>query len=121
MANLTFNRKQSREKEVKELFLDVAIGASGAPTLSRGQGVASISRSGAGVYLITLGDTYQRLMHMDVKQLVASAEDLKFQLVSEDVDGAKTISFRCIAVATETDPSSGSRLLIKIDVKNSSV
>jgi hypothetical protein len=99
----------------------VSIGASGAPTLTRGLGVASIARNSQGVYTVTLQDKYMRLMHVEIAQVVSAAEDLKFQLVAEDVDNAKTIQFRCIAVATETDPSSGSRLLIRIEVKNSSV
>lgn len=120
MASRNFNRAQNLEKEVKSLFLDVSIGASGAPTLTKGLGIASITRDSAGVYIVTLQDKYVRLMHVDVKQLVASAEDLQFQLESEDVDGDKTIVFRCVdSTGTETDPSDGSRLLAKIDLKNS--
>jgi hypothetical protein len=59
-------------------------------------------------------------MSVSVVQLVASAQDLNFQLVSEDVDGVKTIVIRCTTDATATDPSSGSKLLIRIDLKNSS-
>lgn len=122
MANRSFNRKQALEKEVKEIYLDVAIGASGAPTLTRGVGVASIARNSAGLYTITLQDQYSRLMDVRIVQVAAVAEDLKFQLAAESVTtSAKTIQFRSIAVATETDPSSGSRLLIQINLKNSSV
>lgn len=121
MANRNFNRFQALEKEVKSLYADVAIGASGAPTLTRGLGIQSITRDSAGVYIVMLQDAYNRLMHVDIKQVVATAEDLTFQVEAEDVDGAKTIQFRCLAAATETDPSSGSRLLIKIDVRNTSV
>lgn len=100
----------------------MSIAGSGAPTLSRGLGVASIVRDSAGVYTLTLQDKYMRLMHVEIAQLVATAEDLSFQLVAEDVDNAKTIQFRCIdSSAAETDPSSGSRLLVRIEVKNSSV
>lgn len=121
MASRNFNRKQALEKEVKELYLDVAIGASGAPTLTRGVGIASISRDSAGVYDITLQDAYMRLMSVQVTQLVAAAEDLNFQLEAEAVASAKTIKLRCTTDDVETDPSSGSRLLIQINVKNSSV
>lgn len=121
MANRNFNRFQALEKEVKSLYLDVAIGASGAPTLTKGLGITSITRDSAGVYIITLNDTFKRLMSFDVKQLVSAAEDLTFQLETESVASAKTIQFRAVAAGVETDPSNGSRLLIKIDVKNSSV
>lgn len=119
MASRNFNRSQNLEKEVKSLFAEVAIGATGAPTLTSGLGVASITRDSAGVYIVTLEDKYVRLMHVHVMMLEATAEDLTFQVESEDVDGEKTIQFQCKAAAVETDPSSGSVLLIKVDVKNS--
>jgi hypothetical protein len=122
MANRNYNRKQALEKEVKELYADVSIGASGAPTLVRGLGVASIARNSQGLYTITLQDKYNRLMHAHVAILSASAQDLDAQLQSEDVASAKTIVVRTQdAAAAVQDPASGSRLLIRIEVKNSSV
>lgn len=121
MANRNFNRAQNLEKEVKSLFVDIAIGATGAPTLTRGRGIASVSRTSAGLYKITLDDKYNRLMHVDIKQVVATAEDLTFQVKAEDVDGDKTIDIQCLAAAVATDPSDGSRLLIRIDLKNTSI
>lgn len=53
--------------------------------------------------------------------LEATAEDLTFQVESEDVSSAKTIQFQCKAAATETDPSNGSVLLVRAELKNSSV
>jgi hypothetical protein len=53
--------------------------------------------------------------------LEATAEDITFQVESEDVASAKTIQFQCKAADVETDPSSGSVLLLKIDLKNTSV
>lgn len=120
MANRNYNRAQNLEKEVKTLFADVAIGATGAPTLTKGLGITSIARNGAGDYTLTLDDKYTRLMHVNVQHLAASAEDLTAQLTAEDVSGDKTISFSTKAAAVETDPSDGSRLLIRIDLKNSS-
>lgn len=122
MANRRFNRYQSLEREVKALYAEVAIGASGAPTLSEGLGIASISRNGAGDYDLVLEDKYNRLVHFDVNQEATSAEDLTFQILSEDVAGStKTINFVCKAAAVDTDPSNGSVLRIKVEVKNSSV
>lgn len=120
MASRNFKRKQALETEVKELHAEIAIGASGAPTLSQGLGIASVTRDSAGVYIITLEDKYIRLMSLDVMQLAATAEDLTFQIESEDVAGAKTIKIQCKAAAVETDPSNGSILYIKMDLKNSS-
>jgi hypothetical protein len=120
MASRNFSRVQALEKEIKHLYAEVSIGATGAPTLDRGYGITSIERDSAGVYVLTLDDKYPRLMHMHVMMLEATAEDLTFQIESEDVNGDKTIQFQCKAAAVETDPSSGSKLLIKIDLKNTS-
>ncbi len=123
MANRAYHRVQSLAREVKSLYAYVSIGSSGAPTLNANKslGVASITRDSAGVYIVTLQDKYSALLHMDVMQLQATAQNLTFQVEAESVASAKTIQFQCKAAATETDPTSGSVLLIKIDVKNSSV
>lgn len=109
------------ETECKEIYAEIAIGGSGAPTLSRGTGVASISRSSAGLYVLTLQDKYMRLMHANVEIQSAAAQDLHAQSVSESVASAKTYSFRTVAAGVETDPSSGSVLRIALQLKNSSV
>lgn len=123
MANRMFNRAQNLEKEVKSLFAEVSIGSSGAPTLTKGLGIASISRSSTGLYVVTLQDKYVRFMHASVQIMSASAEDAVSQLVSEDVDVAQTISFRIIkgSDGLVVDPASGDKLFIKIDLKNSSI
>ena len=123
MANRRFQRVQSLSREVKILHGRVAIGAAGAPTLDANLsvGISSVERDSAGVYIVTLDDAYNNLLHFSVMQLEATAEDLTFQVESEDVDGAKTIQFQCKAAAVETDPSDGSVLLLRIELKNTSV
>lgn len=122
MANRNYNRAQNLEKEVKSLFLDVAIGATGAPTLTKAMGTASIARNSAGNYTITLQDAYVRLMSFECMNLASSAQGLNFELVAESVASAKTIQFRCLdldGTPSPTDPANPSRLLIRIDLKNS--
>ena len=123
MANRRFQRMQSLTREVKHLHAKVAIGASGAPTLDSeiSVGVESITRDSAGVYILTLEDSYKKLVDFDVMLEAAAAEDLSFQIESEDVASAKTIQFICKAAAVETDPSNGANLFIKIALKNTSV
>lgn len=120
MASRSFNRKQSLEKEIKEIYAKVAIGSSGAPTLSTvsTSGVASIVRNSAGNYTLTLQDKYISLKSVQISHLASSAQDLQFQLLSETVDSTKTISFVCQTDATATDPASGTTLLIQINLKN---
>lgn len=114
---------QSLTREVKQLHAKVAIGAAGAPTLDTeiSVGIASVTRDSAGVYIMTLEDAYNDLVDFHVMQQAAAAEDLTFQIEAEDVASAKTIQFRAQAAATETDPSDGSTLFIKIALKNTSV
>lgn len=123
MANRNYNRYQALEKEVKTIFAKVAIGSTGAPTLNAAQslGVASISRTSAGLYVLTLQDAYMRLMHADIHVITPSAEDLKAHVSAESVASAKTVTFRCDAAGTATDPASGDTLLIRVDLKNSSI
>jgi hypothetical protein len=121
MADRYFNNKQTLEKQIKTLFAKVAIGATGAPTIVDGVGIASIARNGAGDYTITLQDTYNALKFLSVIHFRDTAQDLNFQLHSEAVFTAKTVRFLCLTGATPTDPANGQTLLIQIDLKNTSV
>lgn len=121
MANRNFNRKQALEHEVKEIYAEISIAALGAPTLEYATGVASISRTSAGLYVLTLQDAYNRLMHANVEIESASAQDLVAQTASQAVSSAKTVTFRTVAAGVETDPSSGSVLRVSLQLKNSSV
>ncbi len=60
-------------------------------------------------------------MWADARHQAAAAEDITTQLAGSDVASAKTVDFICKAAAVATDPSSGSKLYIRIEVKNSSV
>lgn len=121
MASRNFNRRQALEKEVKDLYMRVSIGASGAPTATSKVGIASIVRNGAGDYTITLDDKYASLKFFEGILLDSSAEDINLQIHSEAVLASKTIRFLTLAGATPTDPSDGSELLLKIEVKNTTV
>ena len=122
MANRNFNRKQSLDKEIKEIYAKVTIGASGAPTLvaADSTGVASISRSSAGLYVLTLQDKYMKLRHADIMVVTPDAEDIVANVSSESVASAKTVTFRCTAAGVAADPASGDSFLISLQLKNSS-
>ena len=120
MANRSFNRKQSLEKEVKELYCSINIGASGAPTLVSRYGIASIVRDATGEYTLTLQDNYVSLKFVEAVFKSATAQDIRVQLISETVSTLKQIKFMTLTGATKTDPTSGQQLLLKIEVKNTS-
>lgn len=123
MANRDFKRMQSLTREVKHLHAKVSIGATGAPTLSANDsvGVTTVTRDSAGVYIVTFDDKYNSFVDFSCIMLEATAEDLTFQVESEDIAGAKTVQFQCKAAAVETDPSDGSVLYLKFAFKNTGV
>ncbi len=122
MANRNFNRKQALEKEVKEIYARINIGAVGAPTLVavQSQGCTSVSRTSAGLYVLTLSDKYTRLMHARFDVTTPTAEDVHSNLVSETVASTKTVTFRICTGAIATDPASGDSILVRLELKNSS-
>lgn len=118
MASRIFNKKQSLEREVKELYAKITIGATGAPTLTVGVGIESIARNSAGDYTLTLSDRYNSLKMAKVRVLSATEEDLRAQLKSETVATTKQVNFMTLTDATKTDPADGSVLIVKLDLKN---
>lgn len=127
MANRNFNRFQALTKEAKALFAQVAIGASGAPTINAAKslGVTSVARNSAGNYTITLDDKYNDLLQItESRQLAAGAPAALGGMIvrSQDVSAAKTIVVQFVdAAGAAIDPASGTTLRLELILKNSSV
>lgn len=131
MANVMFWDTQSRQRELKMVHLKVAIGATGAPTLNAAAslGVASIARTSAGLYRITLTDKYNSLVAIHGMQLHASiSQHVKFQIKAETVATTKLVDLWCLAAtnsstttlaATELDD--GCTVYLTLFLKNTSV
>lgn len=127
MANRNFHRSQSLTREHKVIHAKVTIGGSGAPTLDAdaSMGVASFSRSSAGLYVLTLDDKYSSLLNAHVMLLNATIDDIQVQIDAEAVASAKTVTFQCKAPTNSStttkiaaDPASGTVLLITLELKN---
>jgi hypothetical protein len=108
------------------LTLNVSFGSAGAPTLnsSNSKGIASISRTSAGLYVITLQDVYNKLLSAHMEQLSTGAQAAPIRnIVSQSVSSAKTITiqYRAVDNVTATDPASGEQLFMEINLGNSSV
>ena len=127
MANRTFQQfTLSLVPALVVLTGKVAIGASGAPTLTTGQlnGVASVTRTGTGAYTLTLQDIYTDYLFIDIKELLVTTADIAVVINSIDVTNTKQITFTTVDYATgqtPTDPLSGSVLSFLITLANSSV
>ena len=122
-ANRNFNRVQALEKEVKHLFANVHIGASGASTVTFAPGIASVVRQSAGDYLVTLQDRYFSLKDFDGMVLSTTAQDVTFQLkvISNTNAVVPTFEFFTLVGGVPTDVANGSALILKVELKNTSV
>lgn len=131
MANTYFWETQSRQRALKMVHLKVTIGASGAPTVvtDASLGVASVVRTSAGLYRITLTDKFTSLVGMECEQLHASIQQhTRVQLVAETVATTKLIDVWTLAPTSSsvttliaTDPASASTLYFTFYLKNTSV
>lgn len=132
MANRNIGgRVQTIEKGIVPLFMQVAIGATGAPTLSavNSQGVRSISRNGAGDYTVTFGsstpastDTYNRYCGANFTLTDTTARDYTLQIHTESAIGtAGTLRFLFNSAAVTTELPNGATLKMVFWFKNSSV
>lgn len=130
MANTYFRSQFLYQKEAMpvRLYCHVTFGASGAPTLdsATSKGIASIVRNSAGKYTITLSDSYNKMMGMDICQLSGTSAQAAplVTLVSQAVSNATptvVIQYRAIDNTTATDPASGEEAFIELALGNSSV
>lgn len=128
MANRWFNQFQkSLEKEVVNLFAVVSFGAAGAPTLNtsnNSKGIASISRTAQGSFLITLQDSYWKFLSLDGVFLTSGAGPAAgtIALSAEDVDlqAGGTLQLQTQNGGINTDPASGEVLYLHLVLSNSS-
>lgn len=143
MANRQFIQYSYQlEKGLVRLYARVNIGATGAPTLvtttsssgNPSNGIASISRSSAGKYVITFGavgatqtnlDTYQRLVWAQanvINSTISTVVSTQISVEAVTTASAPAITIQCLAAAgTAVDPNSGDVLLVEIVLKNSTV
>lgn len=121
MANRRFYQFHGAlEPGIVALYLEVAIGATGAPTLTYGKGVTSIARTTNGEYLITLADKYNRLLAFNPIMESTTGEDITFQVDASAV-ASGTVAFFTNTADTPTDPTSGDKIYIELKLKNSTV
>lgn len=125
------------EKFPVTLLASIPIGATGAvgtldPKLN--QGISTVTRSSAGVYVVTFGvlpqvqiDKYVRLLAADATIVAAAATGLRMEVVADNASaGSITIRFVGATSASDTtpiaiDPPSGAVILLRTVLKNSSV
>jgi hypothetical protein len=116
------------EKKPVDLYAKFTVGASGAPTLvaAASKGVASVAETAnAGEYIITLQDRYYDLYAVLPTITFASgspASGASFVVRAQDVDGDKTITVQFLNGSfAATDLASGCEVVLKMELKGSSV
>lgn len=114
---------KAKEVDVTVIFMRADIGATGAPTIDtvNSKGVASIARTAAGDYTITLDDKYNVLLGASVMSLEAGDTEFNWSITAQDVSSAKTVQLSNLPGGTPTDPDDGSDLYVTLFLKNSSV
>jgi len=132
MANRRFEQFSfGLEKYRVSLYAKVTFGNSGAPTLGRAKGIASITRNSAGLYTIQLGmpatsldpisvDLYNALLDVHSTpgpQSTAPAAPV-FQVVQDNVQASGQIQVKYSAAGTATDPASGEAVYLEIVLVN---
>lgn len=129
--NRYFFGVQSRKHALKMVHGKVAIGASGAPTLSAGasSGISSISRTAAGTYEVTLDGKLPQLVGFHCMVVDDAASQVThFQVLSDAVSATGKLTFACLAptdasttTSIATDPAEGAVLLFTVLVNNTSL
>ena len=107
--------------DLKHIYGRATIDGSGDPTLvtSNGasDGIKSVTKSGAGTYVITLGDpifaadTYDYFRFGEITVLSTTADDIRGQVSTETVATDGVIKFLTLTGASKTDPAATSVLL----------
>lgn len=129
--NRYFFGVQSRKHALKMIHGRVAIGASGAPTLSAAasMGILSISRSTTGTYEVTLDGKLPQLVGFQCIVLDDTTSQIThFQLTSDTVTSDGKLVFKCLAPTNSStttsiaaDPADGAVLLFTVLVNNTSL
>lgn len=117
MANRNFSKVQALSKEIKIIagrFDDADVKVSGIGY--------SAANSGTGVYTITLEDKYFGLIAINANvQCTSGTDDYVVSVISEDVDGVKTIVLHVAVAGVLTDLGTGDEIHFSAFLHNSSL
>lgn len=120
------------ERDVVVIHAEVAIGASGAATLTRGKGIKSVAKTGTGEYTFTFGvpdnrtHNYQRLLHFSGFQggttTAGAGEQFKVAGSPTDVQNGTFVieTVDPVDLDTPQEPESGRILFCRFELSNTS-
>lgn len=119
MANLYFHNPQSIERSSKRMHVEIAIGASGAPTIQRGLQVSSVVRNSAGSYTVTF-PKFNRFLGAHFTRVLATLEFASIQVTAFNA-AAGTVTFVTSLAGAAADLTSGTVIYMDVDFKNTAV
>jgi hypothetical protein len=125
MAHRTFFQfRYSLEPNVVDLFAEISIGSSGAPTLVRGKGIKSITRNSAGDYTLALQENFAGLLQVSSSlQNATGIPSVVMGIKANNVSSSSApgIEFVCSASGLAADPASGDVIRLQLSLRNSSL
>lgn len=124
MADRTFYDVETLGHNVKVIAFSFATNSTSEVNADsvRGEGVASVERDNAGIFVATLEDKYTSLVAGAATLQTASASELEAQLGSVDVSGDKTVVVRLVdkdGAATDLDANANNRVNVILVLDNS--
>lgn len=119
MSNNVFHNPQTIERSKKQMHVEIAIGAAGAPTILRGIGIVSVTRNSAGDYTIVL-PKFNRFLGAHFTRVLATLEAASIQSVAVNAS-AGTYRFVTTLAGVAADLTSGTVIYLDLDYKNTVV
>jgi hypothetical protein len=116
MGNRYLNQFQyTLEKDSVTLFGSFVVGAAGAVGTVKGGGIASVAKTGTGLYQITFEDKWSRYLDGHTGFVAASAPNIALVYVKNnpatlqsDIQSTKKVTIECLDFAgAAANPSSG--------------
>lgn len=122
MANWQVYEMKSRTPKMQTLFGKFTVGASGAVSSQDCDGFTVTKEATAGQYTFTIDEPFNSFWGLDA-DILDAADVLHDTILSEDVDSTRevTMQFWDPDTPAATNPASGTVILVRIFVKNTSL
>src|SRR4051812_28541019 len=105
MSNKGFKPVKGAGNGTRILAFQVLPNGTGTPTIGENPDkvLASVSRSGVGVYVLTLNDKFLALRGISCQVQLATAADTQVQVTASSVASAKTITVTILTAGSAAD------------------
>lgn len=119
MANNYLHNPQTIERKTVTMHVEIAIGASGAPTIQRGISVVSVVLNSTGNYTVTF-PKFNRFLNAKFTRILATLEAATIQVLSVNA-ALGQVTFQTAIAGSAANCSSGTVIYMDVDFKNTVV